>query len=102
MEALVTIGVPVVMLPDAHLRKLLTFTLAAPTLLSPGYVRTSILENAWKMESACSNRPELSAALLSYCLLDIDDTNPYDLVRLHTDDLHAIFWTLHLSRNPVL
>ena len=74
------IKVPIVLLPDPHLRKLLSHAVMAPTLLTPGHVRNAIGKSPQLMERACRSRPDFSAALLSYCLLDIDDNNPYDLV----------------------
>lgn len=81
MEAVVAIGIPAVALPPGVLQKLLQHTLAEPTLLSPGHVRGTALSNPQRVRVACQSRLHLSAALLGYCLADVDNSRPLDLVQ---------------------
>ena len=81
MEAVVAIGIPAVALPPGVLQKLLQHTLAEPTLLSPGHVRGTALSNPQRVRAACHSQLNLAAALLSYCLADVDDSRPLDLVQ---------------------
>ena len=80
MDALVAIDLPVVLLPYDHLKKVLSYTKSIPTLLSPEYVRTFILERKAAAHKACSGKAQFTAALLEFCLRDIDDTQPNALV----------------------
>ncbi len=80
MEALVAVEIPVVLLPDKHLRKIFSYMQSAPTLLSPDYVRSFILRKSAAAHKACSGRTKLTAALLGYCLRDVDDAQPDALV----------------------
>ena len=73
------IEVPVVMLPDAHLRKVLSHSQANPTLLSPEYVRNFILRDVQRVRTKCSTKTRHAAALLGYCLADVDDASPETL-----------------------
>lgn len=82
MDALVAIDLPVVLLPDAHLRKILHHSRESPKLLAPEYVRAFILKDAARVRKACSGQLALAAALLGYCLVDIDDAHPEALVRV--------------------
>lgn len=81
MKALVAIDLPIVLLPDAHLRKILGYSETAPRLLSPEYVRGFILGDASRARMACNGKATLAAALLGYCLVDIDDAHPEGLVK---------------------
>ena len=81
MEALVAIELPVVVLPDEHLKKTFIHAKSMPTLLFPEYVRNFILGRQTAAQKACSGKPELTAALLEFCLQDIDDEQPNALVR---------------------
>ena len=81
MEALVAIELPVVVLPDEHLKKIFTYAESIPSLLFPDYVRTFILGRKEATQKACSGKAELAAALLEFCLQDIDDAEPQALVR---------------------
>lgn len=83
MEALVAIELPIVILPDNHLKQILNYAKSIPTLLFPEYVRVFILgslERRAAVQKACSGKPELAAALLEFCLQDIDDNQPVALV----------------------
>ena len=81
MEAVVAIGIPAVVTPPSVLQKLLQHTLAEPTLLSPGHVRGTALSRPQRVRAACQSRLHLAAALLGYCLADVDDSRPMDLVQ---------------------
>ena len=73
MEAIIAIGMPTPILPDAILRALLDHTLRRPQMLFPSLLRAHALAASAMVKRVLTERPVLAAPLLSYCLSDIDE-----------------------------
>lgn len=80
IDAAVAIGIPAVVLPESLLRLLLTHMIGAPELLMPTYVRTWVLQRRKEVHGKLSGKLKAAAALLEFCMRDVDDSDPSDLV----------------------
>ncbi len=73
LDALIAVGVPVAGGPPEVSRALLQHTLAAPALLCPALLRAHVRHHAHAVRAACEGDRRHAAALLGYCLQDVQD-----------------------------
>lgn len=73
LEALIAVGVPVASGPPDVSRALLQHTLAMPALLTPARLRAHVRAAPDAARAACTAQPAHAAALLAYCLQDVDE-----------------------------
>ena len=73
LEALIAVGMPVASGPPEVSRVLLQHTLQTPALLCPALLRAHIRADPGAVRKACTARPAHAAALLGYCLQDVDE-----------------------------
>ena len=86
VKALSAIGMPVASGPAAVHRILLQRKQSQAALLSPSYLRDFIRSHAAQAESAVMLKRSHAAALLSYCLQDIDDSDAESCSALKGED----------------
>jgi hypothetical protein len=69
----VAVGVPVASAPPDLARALLQRTLQSPALLCPALLRGHLRAHAGEARAACAADARRAAALLGYCLQDVDE-----------------------------
>lgn len=93
VRALSAIGMPVASGPAAVHRILLQRKQSQAALLSPAYLRDFIRSHAAQAESAVRAERSHTAALLSYCLQDIDDSDADSCSALKGEEPALSLWT---------
>ena len=82
IQGVSVLGIPAVSLPHDILQLLLDHTIVdVPNFLTQTLVRTVIQGDMSKAKALLAPVIHLAIALLEYCMSDIDDSEPYDLVR---------------------
>ena len=89
LEALIAVGVPVASGPPEVSRALLQHTLAAPALLCPALLREHARRHAHAVRAACEDEPQHAAALLGYCLQDVQDDDARSRAELLSEMPHC-------------
>lgn len=93
VKALSAIGMPVATGPAAVHRTLLQRKGSQAALLSPSYLRDFIQSHAAQAENSVRAERGHAAALLSYCLQDIDDSDADSCSALRGEELwHNGMW----------
>ena len=91
LGAIEAIGLPLVQMRQSLFSDAMQFMDPMPALLAPLGVRNYVRANLQHTRAACTQHKSYSALLLAYCMRDVDDLDPGDLVSLGHKYLNATY-----------